>query len=78
MNLKHLEDAKIIETVSICDWASLIVPIPKTDGSVRMCGDFKVTINLCMKVDRYSIPNFSFKWWGKIYKTRFFGRLSSS
>ena len=55
--LKRLEDAKIIEPVSICDWASPIVLIPKTDGSVRMCGDFKVTINPCMKVDRYPIPN---------------------
>ena len=48
--LKRLEDAKIIEPVSICDWPSPIVLIPKTDGSVRMCGDFKVTINPCISM----------------------------
>ena len=39
------------------DWAAPIVPILKLDGkSLRLCGDFKVTVNKAFKLDSYSIP----------------------
>ena len=45
------EELKILETEGILlktewsDWATPIVPVPKQDGSIRICGDFKGTIN---------------------------------
>ena len=33
------------------EWASLIVCVPKRDGTVCLCVDFKVTINQHVKVD---------------------------
>ena len=30
--------------------------MPKPDGSVRICGDFKVTINPVLQIDKHLIP----------------------
>ena len=54
--LQNLESRKVITNVTHSDWASPIVVVPKTNDSVRICGDFKVTINHQMKVDQYPLP----------------------
>ena len=46
----------IIEPVRYSDWAAPIVPVPKGDDTVRICGDYKVTINRAAKIDRYPLP----------------------
>ena len=38
------------------DWASPIVAVPKSDGSVRICGDYKVTINQVVDDEQYPLP----------------------
>ena len=35
---------------------SSIVPIVKGDGLVRICGDYKVTVNISARVDSYPLP----------------------
>ena len=55
-DLERLENAGIIRQVTYSDWASPIVPVPKADGTVRICGDYKVTINQHLKVDHYPMP----------------------
>ena len=55
--LDRLESLGVIEPVSYAKWAAPIVPILKPDKkSVRICGDFKLTVNQAVKVDRYPIP----------------------
>ena len=54
--LDKLVKQEILEPVSFSDWATPIVPVLKPDRSVRICGDFKVTINTAAKLDRYPIP----------------------
>jgi len=55
-DLERLEKAGIIKHVAYSDWATPIVPVPKPNGSVRICGDYKVTINQHLKIDQYPIP----------------------
>ena len=43
--------------MAFADWAAPIVPVVKLDKkSVRICGDFKMTINQASRLDRYPIP----------------------
>uniref|UniRef100_A0A8C1M8Q9 ribonuclease H n=1 Tax=Cyprinus carpio TaxID=7962 RepID=A0A8C1M8Q9_CYPCA len=43
--LDHLEKTGVLKKVSVSDWATPIVPVLKKDETVRICGDFKVTVN---------------------------------
>ena len=45
-----------IDKVEISDWATLIVPVMKPDGSVRIYGDYKVTLNSHLQVPQHPIP----------------------
>ena len=38
------------------DWAAHIVPVLKRDGPVRVCGDYKLTVNQVGKLDPYPLP----------------------
>ena len=54
--LDRLLEAGIISPVKFADWAAPIVPVIKANGSVRICGDYKLTINQVAKQDIYPLP----------------------
>ena len=54
--LDRLTQQGIIEPIQYADWAAPIVPVLKTDKSIRICGDFKLTVDRASKLDRYPIP----------------------
>jgi len=54
--LKRLERLGVLKKVEFSDWPTPIVPVPKPDGSVRICGDYKVTINPVLDVPVYPMP----------------------
>ena len=54
--LDKLVQDGVLEKVDYSEWATPIVQIPKKDGSVRICGDFKVTVNPQLEVDQYPLP----------------------
>ena len=39
------------------EWAASIVPVLKPDGTVRICGDYCLTINRTAKPDTYPLPS---------------------
>lgn len=49
--LDRLESEGILTKVNHSDWATPIVPVVKPNGTVRICGDFKSTINPHLVVD---------------------------
>ena len=54
--LSRLESDGVLEPVNHSDWAAPVVTVPKRDGSVRLCGDYKVTVNPALDVDQYPLP----------------------
>ena len=54
--LTPLEKEGIIIPVTWSNWATPIVVVPKPDGSIQLCGDFKVTLNPALNVDKYPLP----------------------
>ena len=55
-DLERLERAGTIEPVQYSEWAIPIVPVMKSDGTVRVYGDYKLTVNKVSKLDGYLIP----------------------
>ncbi|CAM1308578.1 Uncharacterised protein r2_g1856 [Pycnogonum litorale] len=54
--LDRLVSEGILEHVDYSEWAAPVVPVVKPDGSLRLCGDYKVTVNQACKVDKYPLP----------------------
>ena len=49
--LEKLVEEKVIEPVQFSERAAHIVPVFKEDGSVRVCRDYKVTVNKFAKTE---------------------------
>ena len=54
--LSRLEKEGVIRPVEFSQWAAPIVPIVKGDGTIRICGDYKLTVNRVAKTDSYPLP----------------------
>ena len=54
--LREKEAKGIIKQVSYSDWASKIVVVPKPNGQLRLCCNYRPTINPNLKDDVYPLP----------------------
>lgn len=54
--IERLEANGTLKSVETSDWATPIVVVPKPNGQIRMCGDFKVTVNPALDVTQHCIP----------------------
>ena len=54
--LDRLLVTDVIERVSFSKWAAPVVAVTKSDGSVRLCGDYKLTVNPVSLLDQYPLP----------------------
>ena len=57
VELERLHKQGIIEPVQFSDWAAPIASVLKPDGSVCICGDYKLTVNSVAKLDTYPQPH---------------------
>ena len=75
--LDRLVQEEIISPVDYSEWAAPIVPVMKSSGQVRICGDYKCTINQSARVDKYPLPNIE-DLYQKLSQGRFFTKLDLS
>ena len=52
----RLKKDGILKKVNNSVWAAPLVPVPKSDGQIRLCGDYKATVNQSFQVDQYPLP----------------------
>ena len=55
-DLARLERIGVISKVEASKWVTPTVPVRKPNGSVRICGDYKVTINPYLNMNQYPLP----------------------
>ena len=41
----------VMGPVKYSEWATPVVPVMKNDGSLRLCGDYKVMVNQATETD---------------------------
>ncbi|XP_070389386.1 uncharacterized protein [Dermacentor albipictus] len=52
----------ILVPIKTSDWAAPIVPVLKRYGSVKICGDFKVTLKPVATFEKYPLPRIEDIW----------------
>ncbi|XP_037930885.1 uncharacterized protein K02A2.6-like [Teleopsis dalmanni] len=55
-NLRELIAKDILEPINNAEWGTPLVPILKPNGDIRICGDYKVTINKHLSDFKYPLP----------------------
>ncbi|KAI7790217.1 hypothetical protein IRJ41_003016 [Triplophysa rosa] len=71
---KFYKSSGIISPVKYTEWAAPVVPVIKKDATIRLCGDYKVTVNQAANTEVYPLPRIEEnlatlsggKWFSKI------------
>ena len=54
--LERLYKEGIIYPITHSPWAATVVPVLKLNRKIRLCSDYKLTVNRAAKLDSYPIP----------------------
>ena len=54
--IHRLVNLGVIEKIEYSDWAAPMVPVRKPNGKIRICGDYKVTINQYLDNPQHPMP----------------------
>ena len=55
--MERLEKAGTIEPIQYSEWATPLSQYSNRNGTVRVCCDYKLTVNKVFKLEAYPIPN---------------------
>ena len=72
--LRRLEEAGIITKVISSEYASPTVNVLKSNGAIRICGDYSKTINKNMDIAQYPLPSIE-EIMGKIHNAKHFSKI---
>lgn len=54
--IDRLVAERVLKPVSFSQWATPVVPIVKKSGDIRLCGDYRSTVNQATESDTYPMP----------------------
>lgn len=54
--LTHMIEAGVLTPIKYSKWATPLRIVKKSDGSLRICGDYRSTVNAAIDVDTYPLP----------------------
>ncbi|XP_031332218.1 uncharacterized protein K02A2.6-like [Photinus pyralis] len=54
--LEKLVRQGVLQPIDHSEWSSPIVPVVKSSGEIRICADYKATINKALRVPAYPMP----------------------
>ena len=63
----HLQQLGILQKVNHSEWAALVVVVPKGDGCLKVCRDYKVTVK---PVYKYPLQKPDDGTAGRVFKAR--------
>ena len=77
--LQRLDSLGIISKVSAAEFSTTpIVPVLTPNGQIRICGDFKVTVNRYLNLTQFRRNFRTTLRWSSIFEIRFTWRFSSN
>ncbi|XP_031338383.1 uncharacterized protein K02A2.6-like isoform X4 [Photinus pyralis] len=56
--ISRLEKLGVISQIESSEWGTPLVPVLKKGGGVRLCGDYKITVNKVLEEVKYPLPKF--------------------
>lgn len=54
--LDELERTGVVKLVETSEWATPLVPVVKSNGEIRLCADYKITVNRFMQDVKHPLP----------------------
>ncbi|XP_055919521.1 uncharacterized protein K02A2.6-like [Eupeodes corollae] len=75
--LERLRKLDILRPIESSQWAAPIVVVKKPNGTLRICGDFKITINPHLEIDRHPVPRIE-ELFQKLQGGRYFTKIDLS
>ena len=77
LETERMENERILNTVMFSEWTSPIVIVPKSDGRLRIFGDYKRTVNPCLDNDSFPQPTLE-ELFSKIHVGKKFSKIDLS
>ncbi|GBP64254.1 Transposon Tf2-11 polyprotein [Eumeta japonica] len=75
--MKYIDNPINLKSVNYSDYATPITPVLKSDGTVRVCGDYSVTLNKVLHIDRYPLPRIE-ELFARLHEGKEFSKLDLS
>ena len=75
--LDRLCNLGIFSPVKTAKWVTPIVPVVKKDGTIRICGDFKSTVNQATHIETYPLPRVE-ELFSNLARGKYFSKLDIS